>query len=128
MCSSQQPPLTISSHPCLPNTQAWARPGSLAYDPYCGTGSVLIAAARMGSYVVGGDIDMRVLKLGRPNQKTGQVRGSCARISVCIRWVLCGGRQHRHARAKTGAAKPKNGAGAVAIERLALAAPLGLRH
>ena len=50
---------------------AWARPGTLALDPYCGTGSVLVAAARLGATVVGGDIDMRVLKLGNANKKTG---------------------------------------------------------
>ncbi len=46
-------------------TQAWARPGTLVWDPYCGTGSILLAAARFGAHVMGGDIDMRVLKLVR---------------------------------------------------------------
>jgi tRNA (guanine10-N2)-methyltransferase len=51
--------------------QAWCRPGTLAFDPYCGTGSLLLAAARFGATVVGGDIDIRVLKLGKRNPKTG---------------------------------------------------------
>ena len=58
-----------------PNTspKAWCRPGSLVFDPYCGTGSLLLAAARFGSTVVGGDIDIRVIKLGKRNPKTGAV-------------------------------------------------------
>ncbi|GBF97951.1 hypothetical protein Rsub_10624 [Raphidocelis subcapitata] len=52
---------------------AWCRPGSLVFDPYCGTGSLLLAAARFGSTVVGGDIDIRVIKLGKRNPKTGAV-------------------------------------------------------
>lgn len=41
------------------------------YDPYCGTGSILLAASKFGAHVFGADIDMRVLRLGKRNQKTG---------------------------------------------------------
>ena len=45
--------------------QAHAQPGALVFDPYAGTGSILIAAAARGARVVGGDIDIRVIKLGK---------------------------------------------------------------
>ncbi|KAI8466404.1 MAG: tRNA guanosine-2'-O-methyltransferase [Monoraphidium minutum] len=51
---------------------AWVRPGQVVLDPFCGTGSILLAAAKRGAHVVGGDIDMRVLRLGKANQKTGE--------------------------------------------------------
>lgn len=70
-CHGRPAPPPAPVHPSHAPLQAWARPGSLIFDPYCGTGSLLIAAARLGSYVIGGDIDMRVLKLGKRNQKTG---------------------------------------------------------
>jgi tRNA (guanine10-N2)-methyltransferase len=41
------------------------------FDPFCGTGSILLAAARLGAVILGADIDMRVLRLERRNQKTG---------------------------------------------------------
>ncbi len=42
--------------------QALARPAALIYDPFVGTGSILISCAAFGSTVVGSDIDIRVLK------------------------------------------------------------------
>jgi len=41
------------------------KPGQLVLDPYAGTGSILVAAAEHGAQVIGGDIDMRVIKLGK---------------------------------------------------------------
>lgn len=38
--------------------------GSLVFDPFVGTGSILVAAAHRGAYTFGADIDMRVIKLG----------------------------------------------------------------
>ena len=41
--------------------------GSLVFDPFVGTGSILVAAAHRGARTLGTDIDMRVLKLGACN-------------------------------------------------------------
>lgn len=41
---------------------ALVRNGSLVYDPFCGTGSVLIAASSLGAMCLGSDIDARVLR------------------------------------------------------------------
>ncbi len=47
--------------------QALARDSALVLDPFVGTGSLLLAAAHFGSFVMGNDIDMRVLK-GEPKR------------------------------------------------------------
>ncbi len=47
------------------------RQGTLAYDPFVGTGSMLIAAAHRGAHTLGADIDMRVIRLGKKD-KAGQ--------------------------------------------------------
>ncbi|XP_055328397.1 tRNA (guanine(10)-N2)-methyltransferase homolog isoform X2 [Paramacrobiotus metropolitanus] len=44
--------------------QALVKEGSLVYDPFIGTGSLLIAAAHFGGYTMGSDID-RTLLYGR---------------------------------------------------------------
>lgn len=48
-----------------PPSQGLARPGSLVFDPFCGTGSCLIPAAHFGSLTLGADIDIRVVKYGK---------------------------------------------------------------
>lgn len=45
--------------------QALAGPGKLVYDPFVGTGSILIAAAHFGAMTMGADIDIRVVRDGR---------------------------------------------------------------
>ncbi|CAL9003436.1 unnamed protein product [Prunus brigantina] len=45
--------------------QALATPGKLVYDPFVGTGSILIAAAHFGAMTMGADIDIRVVRDGR---------------------------------------------------------------
>lgn len=52
--------------------QAHVTRGSLVMDPYVGTGSILLAAAARGAVVLGADIDIRVLKLGKLDKKTGK--------------------------------------------------------
>lgn len=42
--------------------QAQIQPGMTAFDPFVGTGSILIAAAHFGAICYGSDIDIRVLK------------------------------------------------------------------
>jgi tRNA (guanine10-N2)-methyltransferase len=38
------------------------RPGSLVFDPFAGSGSILVAAAVFGATCFGADIDGRVLR------------------------------------------------------------------
>ncbi|KAF8404389.1 hypothetical protein HHK36_009272 [Tetracentron sinense] len=45
--------------------QALTTPGKLVYDPFVGTGSILIAAAHFGAMTMGADIDIRVVRDGR---------------------------------------------------------------
>lgn len=45
--------------------QGLARPGKLIFDPFVGTGSILIAAAHFGAMTMGADIDIRVVRDGR---------------------------------------------------------------
>ncbi|XP_052194151.1 uncharacterized protein LOC127802402 [Diospyros lotus] len=45
--------------------QALVTPGKLVYDPFVGTGSILIAAAHFGAMTMGADIDIRVVRDGR---------------------------------------------------------------
>jgi tRNA (guanine10-N2)-methyltransferase len=51
---------------------AHARPGGVVWDPFCGTGSILIAAAHFGAMTLGSDIDIRVIKHGKRDKKTGK--------------------------------------------------------
>ncbi|CAN4084761.1 unnamed protein product [Withania somnifera] len=45
--------------------QAQAKSGKLVYDPFVGTGSILVAAAHYGAMTMGADIDIRVVRDGR---------------------------------------------------------------
>ena len=37
-------------------------PGKLVYDPFVGTGGILVAATHYGAVVIGMDIDLRVVR------------------------------------------------------------------
>ncbi|CAM9725349.1 unnamed protein product, partial [Discosporangium mesarthrocarpum] len=39
-----------------------ARPGAICFDPFVGTGSILVACTHFGAFCMGTDIDVRVLK------------------------------------------------------------------
>ena len=52
--------------------QSLAAPGKLVYDPFTGTGSMLLTASHFGAYAMGSDIDPRPI---RGNSEC--VRGSC---------------------------------------------------
>lgn len=41
--------------------QALVKPGDFIYDPFVGSGSLLVAAAKCGAYVGGADIDFQML-------------------------------------------------------------------
>ncbi|XP_010546056.1 PREDICTED: tRNA (guanine(10)-N2)-methyltransferase homolog [Tarenaya hassleriana] len=49
----------------LMSNQAKAAPGKLVYDPFVGTGSILVSAAHFGATTMGADIDIRVVRDGR---------------------------------------------------------------
>lgn len=49
--------------------------GSLVYDPFVGTGSILVAAAHSGAVSIGADIDIRTVRDGRISL-SGQVCGT----------------------------------------------------
>ncbi|KAL8061049.1 hypothetical protein ABFX02_02G063500 [Erythranthe guttata] len=44
---------------------AQVKPGKLVYDPFVGTGSILVAASHFGAMTMGADIDIRVVRDGR---------------------------------------------------------------
>ena len=46
----------------LVSNQALVKSNSLVIDPFVGTGSLLVSAARFGAHVMGSDIDFRVLR------------------------------------------------------------------
>lgn len=46
----------------LSANQALARPGTIAYDPFVGTGSFIIASAYFGAQTIGSDIDGRKIR------------------------------------------------------------------
>ena len=39
-------------------SQGLCGPGKLVYDPFCGSGSLLVACASLGAHVIGGDFDL----------------------------------------------------------------------
>lgn len=53
--------------------QAQVRRGHFVYDPYVGTGSILVAAAARGAHTMGSDIDVRVLQFGKTHSSGRQV-------------------------------------------------------
>lgn len=64
------------------------RKGSFVFDPFAGTGSILVAAAHFGAITLGADIDIRVLRDGKVDT-SGKVRASPT--LVCL--TLC---MHAH--------------------------------
>ena len=53
-------------------SNAQIRKGHLVYDPFVGTGSILVAASHLGAATMGADIDIRVVRDGRMTSE-GQV-------------------------------------------------------
>ncbi|XP_055843285.1 tRNA (guanine(10)-N2)-methyltransferase homolog [Episyrphus balteatus] len=55
--------------------QAKVQPGDLVFDPFVGTGSLLVSAAKFGGFVMGADIDYMMLHArARPSRITQKVR------------------------------------------------------
>ena len=44
----------------------------VVWDPFCGTGSILVSAAHFGAMTLGTDIDIRVIKFGKVDKKTNE--------------------------------------------------------
>ncbi|XP_022101515.1 tRNA (guanine(10)-N2)-methyltransferase homolog isoform X3 [Acanthaster planci] len=67
--------------------QAQVRPGMVTFDPFVGTGSLLVAAAHFGSYVLGGDININIIHgRGKTSRKgVGQYRGKDENIRANLR-------------------------------------------
>lgn len=66
----------------LTANQALCDENSFVFDPFCGTGSLMIAAAKFGSYVVGSDIDYLMLH-GR--SKPTRVRSKVRDEDECVK-------------------------------------------
>ena len=56
----------ISNAPC----HLQVKKGDLVYDPFVGTGSILVAAAHFGAHTMGADIDIRVVRDGEQLRPT----------------------------------------------------------
>lgn len=57
--------------------QGLCKPNDLMFDPFCGTGSMLIAGALFGSYVIGMDIDYLTLHAKtKPSRALQKVRAA----------------------------------------------------
>ena len=68
------------------------RRGSLVFDPFAGTGSILVAAASLGARTLGADIDVRVLRDGKTDAsgKVGALpaalpRAQAGAAPACVR-------------------------------------------
>ena len=53
---------------------AKVKPGDLVIDPFVGTGSVLISCAHLGAYIMGTDIDRRILHGWSKSTRSGQMK------------------------------------------------------
>ncbi|GMH33774.1 hypothetical protein BSKO_01608 [Bryopsis sp. KO-2023] len=59
----------MAFHMC---NQAQVKKGSFTFDPFLGTGSVLIAAAHHGAYTMGTDIDYKLIRYGKLDASGGK--------------------------------------------------------
>ncbi|XP_038051351.1 tRNA (guanine(10)-N2)-methyltransferase homolog [Patiria miniata] len=67
--------------------QAQLRPGLVTFDPFVGTGSLLVGSAHFGSYVMGGDININIIHgRGKTSRKgAAQYRGKDENIRANLR-------------------------------------------
>ncbi|XP_075147493.1 tRNA (guanine(10)-N(2))-methyltransferase TRMT11 [Haematobia irritans] len=64
--------------------------GDLVFDPFVGTGSLLVSAAKFGGYVLGADIDFMMLHArARPSRITQKVRGKDESIRANLKQYNC---------------------------------------
>ncbi|XP_034662483.1 tRNA (guanine(10)-N2)-methyltransferase homolog [Drosophila subobscura] len=73
--------------------QAMVRDGDLVFDPFVGTGSLLVSAAKFGGYVLGADIDyMMVHAQCRPSRISQRVREKDESIRANLKQYGCADR------------------------------------
>ncbi|XP_068154318.1 tRNA (guanine(10)-N2)-methyltransferase homolog [Drosophila tropicalis] len=73
--------------------QAMVAPGDLVFDPFVGTGSLLVSAAKFGGYVMGADIDYMMLHARcRPSRITQKVREKDESIRSNLKQYGCADR------------------------------------
>lgn len=70
--------------------QALVRPGHLVLDPFVGSGSLLVSAAKFGAYVMGSDIDYQMLHAKtRPSRISQKVRELDESIRANLKQYNC---------------------------------------
>ncbi|XP_035775870.1 tRNA (guanine(10)-N2)-methyltransferase homolog isoform X1 [Anopheles albimanus] len=72
--------------------QALVRKGDLVLDPFAGSGSLLVAAAKFGAYVIGADIDYMIVHgKSKPTRVNQKVREKDESIYANLQQYGCGG-------------------------------------
>lgn len=70
--------------------QALIKTNDLVFDPFVGTGSLLVSAAKFGAYVLGSDIDFMMLHArARPSRITQKVREKDESIRANLKQYNC---------------------------------------
>ncbi|XP_058459641.1 tRNA (guanine(10)-N2)-methyltransferase homolog [Malaya genurostris] len=83
--TSMDPQLSL-----LMANQGLVKPGDLILDPFVGSGSLLVAAAKFGAYVLGSDIDyMTVHGKSKPTRANQKVRASDESIYANLKQYGC---------------------------------------
>ena len=59
----------------------------MVYDPFVGTGSLLVAAAHLGAVTLGADIDVRVVRDGKQVHVLSCAHLARARCCLCSKIV-----------------------------------------
>ncbi|XP_008554085.1 tRNA (guanine(10)-N2)-methyltransferase homolog [Microplitis demolitor] len=79
--TSMDPQLSL-----LMANQAQVKNGDIIFDPFVGTGSLLVAAAQFGGYILGADIDFMMLHARtRPTRITQKIRSSDESVAANIK-------------------------------------------
>uniref|UniRef100_A0A2C9GUM1 tRNA (guanine(10)-N(2))-methyltransferase TRMT11 n=1 Tax=Anopheles culicifacies TaxID=139723 RepID=A0A2C9GUM1_9DIPT len=85
--TSMDPQLSL-----LMANQALVQRGDLVLDPFAGSGSLLVAAAKFGAYVLGADIDYMIVHgISKPTRVNQKVREKDESIYANLQQYGCGG-------------------------------------
>ncbi|XP_058055723.1 tRNA (guanine(10)-N2)-methyltransferase homolog [Anopheles bellator] len=85
--TSMDPQLSL-----LMANQALVQKGDLVLDPFAGSGSLLVAAAKFGAYVIGADIDYMIVHgKSKPTRVNQKVREKDESIYANLQQYGCGG-------------------------------------
>lgn len=82
------PTSTCAELAFLMSNQIQTKKGSLIWDCFVGTGSLLIAATAHGGYCIGSDIDFRVLNGLKKGKQVGSIRGNFNQYKLCQPEIL----------------------------------------